>query len=103
MIECFVFNVKNGEKSPIGQGLGRNPGFLFLLFELYRFLRRHWLRRFLEKKKREKRPRKPPVLRPKSGWDCRSCRESMGKRAASQREMPISLFTDICECELNEI
>jgi hypothetical protein len=39
---------------------------LILLFALYRYLRKYWLRRLLEKKKKEKRTRKPAVLRPKS-------------------------------------
>ncbi len=38
-------------------------GILILLIEIYRFVRRYWLRRLLEKKKKEKRTRKPAVLR----------------------------------------
>jgi len=38
-------------------------GILLLLVEIDRFVRRHWFRRLLEKKKKEKRPRKPSVLR----------------------------------------
>jgi len=65
-------------------------GILLLLVEIYRLVRRNWLRRLLEKKKKEKRPRKPPVLRPKSERDCRFCREEKGKRTDAKQEMPIS-------------
>jgi hypothetical protein len=41
-------------------------GILIVLLEIYRLVRRKWLRRLLDKKKKEKRPRKPPMLRPKS-------------------------------------
>ena len=65
-------------------------GILLLLFEVYRFLRRYWLGRLLEKKKKEKRTRKPAVLRPKSERDCRFCCEDKGKRTEAKREMPLS-------------
>jgi hypothetical protein len=41
-------------------------GILILLVETYRYVRRNCLRRLLEKKKKEKCPRKLLVLRPKS-------------------------------------
>src|SRR5574341_742298 len=63
---------------------------LILLFDLYRLLRGYWLRRMLEKKKKGKRPRKPPVLRPKSERDCPFCREDKGKGASSKQEMPVA-------------
>ena len=65
-------------------------GILLLLFEVYRLLRRHWLGRLLEKKKKEKRTRKPAVLRPKSERDCRLCCEEKGKRTEGKREMPVA-------------
>lgn len=54
------------------------------------FLRDHWLRCILEKKKKAKRSRKPPVLLPKSERDCRFCREAQGKRTGAKQEMPVS-------------
>jgi hypothetical protein len=43
------------------------------MFELYRWLRRYWIRRILEKKKKAKQPRKPLVMQPKSERDCPFC------------------------------
>lgn len=63
-------------------------GILILLLTLYRFLRKDWLRRLLEKKKKEKRTRKPAVMRPKNERDCRFCREGKGNRAGAKRELP---------------
>jgi transposase-like protein len=65
-------------------------GILILLFEIYWCLRRFWLRRLLEKRKKEKRTRKPAILRPKSEKDCRFCREGKEKRTVAKREMPES-------------
>jgi hypothetical protein len=65
-------------------------GVLILLVELYRYLRKYWLRRLLEKKKKEKRARKPAVLRPESERDCRFCSEDKGKRIAAKHKMPES-------------
>jgi IS1 family transposase/transposase-like protein len=65
-------------------------GILILLFELYRYLRKYWLRRLLERKKKEKRTRKPAVLRPKSERDCRFCCEDKGKPPKAKREMPVA-------------
>jgi transposase-like protein len=65
-------------------------GILIVLFELYRYLRKDLLHRLLEKKKKEKRTRKPAVLRPKSERDCRFCRDGKGKRTATTRETPAS-------------
>lgn len=67
-----------------------NPRILIILCEIYRYLRKNWLRRLLEKRKKEKRTRKPAVLRPKREKDCRFCRENQGKRAAGKREIPES-------------
>jgi hypothetical protein len=65
-------------------------GILILLIELYRYVRKVWLRRLLEKKKREKRPRKPAVLRPKSERDCLLCCEAKGTQDIAKRETPQS-------------
>jgi hypothetical protein len=65
-------------------------GILILLIELYRYLRMYWLRRLVEQKKKEKRNRKPAVLRPKSERDCRFCCEDKGKRTEAKHEMPVS-------------
>ena len=40
-------------------------GILILLFEIYRIMRRIWIRRILAKRKSGKRARKPQVKRPK--------------------------------------
>jgi hypothetical protein len=65
-------------------------GILILVVEVYRYVRRYWLRRPLDKKKKEKRLRKPAVLQPKSERDCRFCCEGKGKPSTAKREMPIS-------------
>ncbi len=65
-------------------------GILILLIELYRYLRQYWLRQLLETKKKEKRSRKPAVLRPKNERDCRFCCEDKGKRIEAKRKMPVS-------------
>jgi hypothetical protein len=65
-------------------------GILIILVEIYRFIRRNWLLRLLVKKKKGKRPRKPPVLRPKSERDRRICRESKGQVITPKREKPVS-------------
>lgn len=44
----------------------------------------------MEKRKKEKRTRKPAVLRPKSEKDCHFCRERKEKRTVAKREMPES-------------
>ena len=65
-------------------------GILVLLFEIYRLLRRYWIRRILEKKKKAKRPRKPPVMRPKSERDCPFCMQEKGKRVSPRQEKPVA-------------
>lgn len=60
---------------------------IIVLFELYRYLCRLWLRRKLEQKKKAKRPRKPIVLKPKSERDCQFCQEEKGKRRAVEPDL----------------
>jgi hypothetical protein len=85
------FQIKEGrDKARLVKELLGILGILILLYEIYRFVRKVWLRRFLEKKKKEKRPRKPPVLRPKSERDCRFCQEDKGKGTVPEQEMPVS-------------
>jgi IS1 family transposase/transposase-like protein len=61
---------------------------LIVLCELYRLFRANWLRRMLEHKKKDKRPRKPMVLKPKSERDCRFCQEGLGRSTLTNRELP---------------
>jgi hypothetical protein len=63
---------------------------LILPVEIFRLVWRYWLPRLLEKKKKDKHPRKPPILRPKSERDCWFCREDQGKWTAAKRELPES-------------
>jgi hypothetical protein len=65
-------------------------GILVLSFEIYRYLRRYWIRLILEKKKKGERPRKPPVMRPKSELDCPYCVKEKGKLGSPRREMPVA-------------
>ena len=65
-------------------------GILVLLFEIYHLLRGYWIRRLLEKQKKPKQPRKPPVMRPKSERDRPVCQKEHGKRLLPKREMPVS-------------
>lgn len=65
-------------------------GIVIILIELYRYLRKYWLRRLLETKKNEKRSRKPTFLRPKTEKDCRFCRADKSKRTEARHEMPVS-------------
>jgi hypothetical protein len=58
--------------------------------EIYRYIRRYWLRRLVDKKKKEKRIQKPAVLRPKSERDCQFRCEGRGKQLAAKREIPVS-------------
>jgi hypothetical protein len=62
---------------------------LILLIEIYRKLRPIWLHHLLEEKKKARRPRKPPVLRPKSERYCRICQEDKQKRKTAEREAPL--------------
>lgn len=61
---------------------------IIVLTELYRYLRTFWLRKWLERKKKAKRLRKPMVLKPKTERDCRFCQEKQGKRRTIKREPP---------------
>ncbi|RPI70414.1 MAG: hypothetical protein EHM38_05870 [Geobacteraceae bacterium] len=63
---------------------------IIILIEIYRKLRQIWVRHQLMKKKKNKQPRKPAVLRPKSERDCRFCQEDKEKRKEAKRETPIS-------------
>ncbi len=65
-------------------------GILVILIEIYRCLRRYWLRQLLEKRKKEKRTRKPAVLRLKREKDSRFCQAEKGKRTVEKCEMPES-------------
>jgi hypothetical protein len=65
---------------------------LILLVEIYRKLRQIWLRHLLSQKKKAKRSRKPPVLRPKSERDCRFCQEDKRKRKLPEREVLIPWY-----------
>lgn len=62
---------------------------LIILVEIYRKLRQIWLRHLLLQKKKTKRPRKPPILHPKSERDCRFCQEDKWKKQAPDPEAPI--------------
>jgi len=62
---------------------------LVLFVEIYRILRQIWLHHLLSQKKKARRPRKPPVLRPKSERECRICKEDKQKRKTSEREAPL--------------
>jgi len=63
---------------------------LVLYFELYRFLRRCWIRRFLKKKKEAKQARKPRVMKPKSERDCPFCVREKAKKKPSQPVIPVA-------------
>jgi hypothetical protein len=65
-------------------------GILVLIFEIYRWLRKKWIQRMLVEKKKGKRPRKPRVMRPKTGLDCPHCVAEKCKAAKPAREMPLS-------------
>jgi hypothetical protein len=65
-------------------------GILLIVFEIYCILRRYWLGRLFEKRKKEKRTRKPAILRPKSEKDCRFCRVEKDKQPGAKRELPES-------------
>lgn len=61
---------------------------LIVLFELYRYLRAFWLQKWLEQKKKAKRPHKPMVLKPKSERDCHFCQEQKGQQRNDKCELP---------------
>jgi hypothetical protein len=63
---------------------------LILMIEIYRKLRQIWLHHLLCQKKKAKRPRKPPALRPKTERDCRFCQEDMRKRKSAENEKPVA-------------
>ena len=63
---------------------------IIVLAEIYRKLRQIWVRRQLQQKKKNKQPRKPAGLRPKSERDCRFCQEDKGKGQETRREPPVS-------------
>lgn len=65
-------------------------GILLLLIELYRYLRKYWLKQLLNQKKSDKRLPKPAVLRPKSERDCRFCRKKKSKSSGPQGATPDS-------------
>lgn len=62
---------------------------LIILVEIYLKLRQIWLRHLLSQKKKAKRPRKLPVLHPKSERDCHFCQEDKRKKKTSDPETPI--------------
>jgi len=63
---------------------------IIILVEIYRKLRQVWQQHLKMEKKKNKPPRKPAVLRPKSERDCRFCLEDKGRRNETKRETPIS-------------
>jgi hypothetical protein len=63
---------------------------LILWVEIYRKLRQTWLRHLLLCKKKGKRPRKSPILRPKSERDCRFCQEDKRKGKSAEHEKPVA-------------
>jgi hypothetical protein len=63
-------------------------GILIVVIEIYRILRRVWIRRMLAKRKNGKRTRKPQVMRPKSEKDCLFCVAEKGKQAEKKAELP---------------
>jgi transposase-like protein len=63
-------------------------GTLIEVIEIYRILRRIWIRRMLAKRKSEKRTRKLQVMRPKSEKDCPYCVAGKGKPAEKRAELP---------------
>lgn len=63
---------------------------IIILVELYRRLRHYWIRWCLGKKKRAKKPRKPPVLKPKSERDCSVCQEAKGKTKPAKPAIPLA-------------
>jgi len=54
-------------------------GILILFFEVYRLLRKYWIRRILKRKKKAKRLRKPLMMQPKSERDCPFCEKKREK------------------------
>jgi hypothetical protein len=65
-------------------------GILVLVVEIYGWLRRKWVHRILEEKKRAKQPHKPVVKKPKSKRDWRFCMEGKSKNGENKREMPLT-------------
>jgi len=63
-------------------------GILVLIYEIYRWLRKKWIQRILAEKKKGGKPRKPPVMRPKSEQDCPHCLAEKGKEAKGSRGIP---------------
>jgi IS1 family transposase/transposase-like protein len=61
---------------------------LIVLYELYRSLRKLWLHKLLQKKKKAKPPRKPRIFKPKSERDCHFCQEEKGKHPTAIRNLP---------------
>jgi transposase-like protein len=63
-------------------------GILIVIIEIYRILRRVWIRWMLAKRINGKRTRKPQVMRPKSEKDCPYCVAGKGKPAEKKAELP---------------
>jgi len=73
-----------------GQGTARNPDdFDFTACNLS-VSAQVFVATPLGNEEKDKRTRKPAVLRPKSETDCRFCREGKGKRTAETCETPVS-------------
>jgi len=66
-------------------------GILIVIIEIYRILRRIWIRRMLAKRKNGKRTRKPQVMLPKSEKDCPFCVAEKGRQAEKEAELSASL------------
>ena len=62
-------------------------GILIVIIEIYRILRRIWIRRMLAKRKNGKRTRKPQVMLPKSEKDCPFCVAEKGRQAEKEAEL----------------
>jgi hypothetical protein len=63
-------------------------GILIVVIEIYRILRRIWIRRMLAKRKSGRLTRKPQVMRPKNEKDCPFCAAEKEKQAEKKAELP---------------
>lgn len=68
-------------------------GFLIVLIQLYRWLYRMWLQRWMNRKKSVKLPRKPRVLKPKTEHDCPVCQQHKSKATPPAQLLPIAWST----------
>jgi hypothetical protein len=68
-------------------------GFLIVLIQLYRWLYRMWLQRWMNSKKSAKLPRKPRVWKPKTDRDCPVCQQHKSKAAPPAQLPPVAWST----------